>query len=538
MSVRVRFAPSPTGNVHIGNIRVAIFNWLFARHEKGKFLLRVEDTDLERSTPEAIRTLLDSMNWLGLDYDEEPVYQTKQLQRHKDVAMKMVADGFASSKDDQSPVVFQITEKLFDSSFVMVDNGPHYEYAIGAGELIGNSQSLVHKLPKGSLTNTMNWQAIRLELTVLCAEGDPIPGDEFEKTVISHLEKNSLDEVDVRTLFDKTITGISFRRKFVFFDDLVLGTIKKPLEGVRDFVIMRTDGSPIFHLANVIDDVDMGITHVLRGNDHVENTFRHLFLYKAMGVTPPLFGHFPMITNDAGKPYSKRDGAAFVGEYRELGFFPDCLFNMLVLCGWNPGDDREIMSKQEMIDAFTLDHVSSGPAQFSLKKIHWMNSQYFMKKQADELFPLIKERLAGEGVDIAGIDESWLERLIGLLRERSETLSQFVQKSKYFFEDEVTPDPKAVNKILLKNDGAGMNILEKLVGCLEEIADWSEKPIEESLTKFTESEGIEFGAVAQPLRVAVTGGTASPGIWETLALVGKTRTLARIDRILRDVKPQ
>ncbi len=563
MSIRVRFAPSPTGNVHIGNIRVAIFNWLFARNQQGEFLLRVEDTDLERSTPEAINTLLDSMKWLGLDNDETPVFQTKQLQRHRDVADKMIADGFASREDEKSPVVFHISEKLFDESFVMIDDGPiinkYFQETIEIDSTLhdhilydsyfeNNVIVLRRRDPDKSIDKVQNelypWHAISLELKILCKNSDPIPGNEFKQVIDDYLEKESGGEVNLRNFvkekIDKDIIGISYRRRFVFFDDLILGRIKKPLEGIRDFVIVRSDGSPIFHLANVVDDVDMKITDVLRGNDHVENTFRHLFLYQAMKlvypnekIKIPRFGHFPMITNEQGKPYSKRDGAAFVGEYREMGFFPECLFNMLALCGWNPGDDREIMSRQEMIEAFSLEHVNSGPAQFSMKKILWMNSQYMMKKPVGELIPPVKNELEKKNVAAEYLEEDWLKRLIVLMQPRAETILQLVEKSKYFYSDDITPDPKAVNKVLLKNDGAGLKILEKLKACLEGIADWSEKQIEESLTKFTESESIAFGNVAQPLRVAATGGTASPGIWETLYLVGKARTLARIVNILK-----
>ena len=264
MSVRVRFAPSPTGNVHIGNIRAAVFNWLFARHEGGKFLLRVEDTDLERSTPEAIKTLLECMEWLKLDYDEPAVYQSANTVRHLAVASELEAKGFA--------------------------------YRDNKG---GEGECLVFRMPKeGTLR----------------------------------------------------------------FHDLVKGDLKKKAEDTQDFVIVRSDGTPVFHLANVVDDADMGITHVIRGDDHVENTFKHIEMFKAMDVVPPAYAHLPMIVNNQGKPYSKRDGAAFVGEFREQGFLPDALFNFLVLLGWAPGDDREIMTREELIEAFSLDHCKSSPA--------------------------------------------------------------------------------------------------------------------------------------------------------------------------------
>ena len=242
MKPRVRFAPSPTGNVHIGNIRAAIFNWLYARHTGGTFLLRVEDTDLERSTPEAIRTLLDCMEWLKLDYDEPVVYQTTQVKKHLAAAEKLLADGRA--------------------------------YKENKG---GKGDCVIFRMPK---------------------DGD------------------------------------------VAYRDLVKGEMRKHAADTQDFVIVRSDGSPVFHLANVVDDITQGVTHVIRGDDHVENTFKHIELFKALGAEPPQYAHLPMIVNHMGKPYSKRDGAAFVGEFREQGYLPDALFNFLVLLGWAPGDDR------------------------------------------------------------------------------------------------------------------------------------------------------------------------------------------------------
>ena len=253
MSVRVRFAPSPTGNVHIGNIRAAVFNWLYARHAGGKFLLRVEDTDIERSTPEAIKTLLQCMDWLGLNYDEPATYQTANTARHLAVAADFEARGLA--------------------------------YRENKG---GTGECLVFRMPKEGV---------------------------------------------------------------LAYHDLVKGDMKKQAKDTQDFVIVRSDGTPVFHLANVVDDVDMNITHVIRGDDHVENTFKHLEIFKAMGVKPPEYAHLPMIVNNMGKPYSKRDGAAFVGEFKEQGYLPDALFNFLVLLGWAPGDDREIMTREEMIEA-------------------------------------------------------------------------------------------------------------------------------------------------------------------------------------------
>ena len=280
--IRVRFAPSPTGKVHIGNIRAAIFNWLFARHVGGAFLLRVEDTDLERSTPEAIQALLDCMKWLGLDWDGEILYQTSQRAHHLEVAEDLLRRGLA-----------------------------YRENKGGQGECV------IFRMPKEGV---------------------------------------------------------------IAYDDLVKGHLKKQAKDTQDFVIVRSDGSPVFHLANVLDDITQGVTHIIRGDDHVENTFKHIQLFKALGAPIPRYAHLPMIVNNQGKPYSKRDGAAFVGEFREQGFLPDALFNFLALLGWAPGDDREIMTRQEMAQAFDFAHCKASPARFDVKKLTWMNGEYVARQ--------------------------------------------------------------------------------------------------------------------------------------------------------------
>ena len=257
MSVRVRFAPSPTGQVHIGNIRAAIFNWLFARHEAGKFLLRIEDTDRERSTPEAVKTILDSMEWLGLDFDEEPMYQSTRKDAHLAAAETLLEKGLAYKED---------------------------KGGTGQGECV------VFKMP--------------------------------DETMVFH--------------------------------DEIKGDLQKEAGDMQDLVIVRSNGSPVFHLANVVDDIEMKITHIVRGDDHIENTYRHIALFRAFGAEPPKYAHLPMITNQQGKPYSKRDGDAFVGEFKEKGFLSQALFNYLTLLGWSPGDDKEKMDRDEIIKLFSF----------------------------------------------------------------------------------------------------------------------------------------------------------------------------------------
>ncbi len=430
-NIKVRFAPSPTGHVHIGNIRVCIYNWLFARHHKGEMLLRIEDTDRERSTPEAIGTLLDALKWLGLDYDREPVYQSRQLERHRETAAYLYDNGYAYYSD----------------------------------------------------------------------KGDAQKG----RALVFRIDRDSE------------------------FRDLILGSMRKSAEDMNDMVIMKSDNTPVFHLANVVDDIDMGITHILRGNDHVENTFRHILLYEALGKEPPRYAHFPMIVNGQGKPYSKRDGDAYVGDFREKGFMPEALFNFLALCGWSPGDDREVMTKEEMTGLFTLDRVKSSPAQFNMKKMEWMNKEYLKQIPVSDFLASLKNEV-GDAVDFSYYEDSRLEALVEMFRERLTTLQEFPEKTSYFFNPDYEYDEKSVDKFLRGGNGGAM--LRELRSILEGASDYTEETLTPPMKTLMEKEGVGFNKIAQPLRIALTGGTVSPGIFETLTFFGKDEVLRRLDRTL------
>jgi len=428
MSVRVRFAPSPTGPVHIGNVRTAIFNWLFARHEGGKFLLRIEDTDRERSTDEALRQLTDVLDWFGLAPDEEPVRQSTRLAAHSSAAAELEKKGLA------------------------------YRSAKGAAE---KGEALLFRVPEGASA----------------------------------------------------------------YEDLIKGRIEKPAVDVRDFVILRSDGTPTFHLANVVDDIEMGITHVLRGVDHVENTVtKHIFLYQALGAEPPKFAHLPFIVREGGKPYSKRDADAFVGFYREAGYLPEALFNILALCGWSPGDGREKMTKKEMIEAFDLSRVKSSDAQLNTDKLDWLNGQYIMEMRGEELESRIAPYFAAAGLDLGSRDEEWRRALIAALRERAKHLADFAGAAKPFLSDELEYKPKAVKKHIRGN----AELLGELIAALEALAEFTPEAVEAAVKSLAESKGLALGKVAQPLRVAVTGTDVSPPIGPTVFLVGRERTLARL----------
>jgi glutamyl-tRNA synthetase len=430
MKVRTRFAPSPTGHVHIGNMRAAIYNWLFARHMGGEFLLRVEDTDRERSTPEAIQTLLDAMEWLKLDFDEEPLYQSSRMEAHLAAAETLLSKGLAYKED---------------------------KGGTGQGECV------VFKMPGTDSS----------------------------------------------------------------FVDGIKGPLSKAAENMQDFVIVRSNGTPVFHLANVLDDIEQGVTHVIRGDDHVENTYRHIALYQALGADVPNFAHLPMIVNAQGKPYSKRDGDAFVGDFREKGFLGDALFNYLALLGWSPGDDREVMTREEMVEAFTLERCQSSAAQVDLRKLTWMNGEYMLKLPDEEF-----EAMAFQALEAAGIDAEpeYAEKVFGLIRERVKTVADFVPMAGYFFTEEFSYDEKAVQKKLQKEGVSG--ILAKVMEIFQSLETFEAEPLDKALHAFVEASGEGFGAVMAPVRIAVSGVQSGPDLFPLLAVLGRKRVLERIDRTI------
>lgn len=434
MTIRTRFAPSPTGNVHIGNIRAAIYNWLFSRHAGGEFLLRIEDTDLERSTPAAVQTVLDSLAWLGLTYDGAPLYQSTQRARHLEVAEMLLTKG-AAYKSDKGGT--------------------------------GKGEAIVFKMPG---------------------------------------------------------TDISFR-------DLVKGEITKKAEDLKDFVIVRSDGSPVFHLGNVVDDITMGITHVIRGDDHVENTFKHVAMYAAIGAPMPQFAHLPMIVNAQGKPYSKRDGAAYVGEFQDKGFLPEALFNSLALLGWSPGDDREVLTRDEMIAAFTLDRVRQAPSQLDMTKLLWMNGQHLKRRGVEDLVAGCRAAMQRQGLWREDIEPDYFRAVIVCMGERIRLYSDLGEQAAFFFTEEYPYDEKSVRKRLLK-EGALVILREELEVLAALPEPFTAEATDAALHTLAERTGRQMGDLVHPVRVAVSGTGVGPGLFEMLAVLGKSRVVARIRRTL------
>jgi glutamyl-tRNA synthetase len=472
-NVRVRFAPSPTGYLHVGGARTALFNWLYARKMGGTFVLRVEDTDRERSNEASTRTILDGMTWLGLGWDEGPHHQADGLERHRADALRLLAEGSAyrcfctaealAAKREEMGVEYRYDRAC---AAVAADEG---ERRAAAGEPF----TVRFRVPQG----TTAWQ------------------------------------------------------------DLVYGDISFENESIEDFIVLRTDGTPIYNLAVVSDDVDMRITHVIRGDDHIPNTPKQILLYGALGAAVPAFAHLPMILGPDGKKLSKRHGATAVGDYAQLGVLPQALFNFLALLGWNPGDEREVMGKDELVEAFSLERINRKSAVFDTEKLLWMNGQYLAATPAEELLPLVAPLLVAEGLISEGEVEArrgWLVHLLDLLRVRARSVTEIPALARVYLGDGVEYDPEAVAK-QWKDRPATAARLEAVRSVLAELEPWSVEAIEAGLRAAAERAGAGFGKVAQPLRVALTGSAASPGIDHVVFLLGRDGSVRRIERALEEL---
>ncbi|MDD2348646.1 MAG: glutamate--tRNA ligase, partial [Kiritimatiellae bacterium] len=315
------------------------------------------------------------------------------------------------------------------------------------------------------------------------------------------------------------------------YTDLVKGTIKKKAEDTQDFVIVRSDGTPVFHLSNVVDDIDMGITHVIRGDDHVENTFKHIELFKAMGAAVPQYAHLPMIVNNQGKPYSKRDGAAFVGEFREQGYLPEALFNFLLLLGWAPGDDREVLTRDEMIELFTLERCKSSAARFDLKKLIWMNGEYIRRQPREVYAAEFTARVEAAGLSVEGRD---LDGILDQMQVRTKFYSEIPGSCSYFFTEEYPFDEKGVAK-RLKVDGVP-ELLDEVAQRYEALPSFDVQSTHEVLIAMGEERGVGLGALVHPVRVAVSGMTEGPGLFEMLVLIGRDSVCARLRRVAQRLR--
>lgn len=520
--VRVRFAPSPTGHVHIGNIRAAIFNYLFARHEKGTFLLRIEDTDLERSTPEAIETLLQSMQWLGLDYDESIMYQTSQLPEHKKAIEKLIQNGDAYlGKVDETttaPLYFRIpwdvtrfpcVKKI---GTVSLELHPDVPFEI---DFTGVSYAQMSR--KGKPMEEHATLAGFHDLVLFNEQNEVV--FELKKEHFSMLLKGEKIVV-------QAATKCSFTRHDVFYHDLVKGELAKPLDTIRDFVIVRSNGSPVFHIANVVDDATQQVTHIIRGDDHVENTYRHLFLFYTLGVNPPAYAHLPMIVNHEGKPYSKRDGDAFVGDFKTKGYLADALINYLALLGWSSPDGRDELSREELIELFTLDRVSSAPAKLDMMKLQNLNGLY-LNKLSNEDFCHYAWDFAQKDFILKSEQREYFEKVAMLMRSRTRCGAQ-ISDWAYFFSDDFPCDEKAFIKAFSdeKNVEAMHIIAEKLKD--KQTVDFNQlfRDAEQDLN-------TESGKFNPLIRLAVTGLKGGADLVETCDVLGIKTVQKRLLTIVK-----
>ncbi|MER3446152.1 MAG: glutamate--tRNA ligase [Candidatus Dadabacteria bacterium] len=463
MSVRTRFAPSPTGALHIGGARTAIFNWLFARHYGGRFILRIEDTDRNRSTEESISEILDGMMWLGLNWDEGPFRQSDRLSIYQEYAERLLASGKAY-RCYCTPNEIERRRKEAEKQ------GRVYRYE-------GTCRNLKSHSPDKPF-------AIRL--------ATPEEGN-------------------------------------IEVEDLIRGTISFDAKEIDDFVIQKTDGFPTYNFAVVIDDATMDITHVIRGDDHIANTPKQILIYEALSQNIPKFAHVSMILGSDKTRLSKRHGATSVVAYREMGYLPEAVVNYLARLGWSYGD-QEIFSKDELIDKFTLDSVGKGAAVFNPEKLLWLNGWYIRNKPAEEIAELVIPFLHKKGFQVA-LDERFI-KIVNILRERAKTLVELADSAEYFFADEIKYEGAARKKFLTSD---ALPIIEELINKLSSLRDFTVPELQRIFGEITEKREIKLVQIAQPVRVALTGGTVSPGIFEVMEVLGREKVLERLKRAVSQI---
>ncbi len=466
--VRVRFAPSPTGALHIGGVRTALFNWLFARHHGGKFILRIEDTDQTRSTDESIQIILDGMKWLGLDWDEGPFRQTERMAVYREHVERLLKAG-----------------KAYHCYCTPEELETRRKEAMAAG-----------KPPKYD-------RKCR-------SRSAPIAG----RTPAVRFLSSDEGQTVVR--------------------DLIRGAVTFENQQLDDLIILRSDGLPTYNFAVVVDDVTMNISHVIRGDDHLNNTPRQIQLYRALGYEPPEFAHLPMILGSDKTKLSKRHGATAVTEYIALGYLPEALVNYLARLGWSHGD-QEIFSNQELIEKFSLESVGKAPSIFNAEKLLWLNHHYIQQAESGRLAELVLDLLKKDGTITAGRepDIEWFKKLVKILTERSHTLAEMKTAALPFIVDDIKMDEKAKAKHLTSDMAP---LLSELTARLKSVESFSHAELEKVFNALVSAKGLKLGKLAQPVRVALTGGTVSPGIFEVIEVMGKEKTIKRIETAIGMIK--
>jgi len=458
-----RFPPSPTGYLHVGNARTAVFNWLYARRMKGKFVLRIEDTDTERSTQEAIDAIFDALEWLGIDWDEGPYYQTKRLD---------IYNGYL--------------ERLIDS-------GQAYYCTCSPEDIEAMRQKAMATGGKPRYDGTCRDKGLSKTPSAVIRFKAPSSGT----TVV---------------------------------EDVIKGNIVFQNDELDDFILCRSDGIPTYNFAVVIDDITMQVNTVIRGDDHVMNTPKQIRIYAALDCPLPVFGHVPMVLGTDKSRFSKRHGAVSVSAYRDMGFLPDAMLNYLVRLGWSHGD-QEFFTRRELIDVFDLEHIGRSAGVFDPEKLLALNADHIRATPAEKLVEPLKPFLRKRG--IAAEDSGLLIKVIETLHARSKTLEEMAEISLFYFTDDIDYEEKAAKKFLKP---AVLEALKLLAGQLEKLEDFSEKKLENAFKSVMDQTGLKLGKIAQPVRVALTGKTASPGIFEVTAILGKEKVISRLNKAIRFIE--
>lgn len=462
--VRVRFAPSPTGHLHIGGLRSAIFNWLFARHNNGKFLLRIEDTDIERSKQEYTDSILASFAWMHIDWDEPVVIQSQRAARHGQIAQQLLAQGkayFCTCSQEQ--VIERLSKNPgFDPNFIKYDG-----YCRNKGNKAG---ALRFRIPD-----------------------------------------------DIKT---------------VDFDDLIRGHITVGIDQLDDFILVRSDGTPMYNFVVVIDDADMRISHVIRGEEHIANTPKQILLYQACKFILPQFAHLPVILNHDGSKLSKRDAATGVVEYRTMGYIPDALFNYLVRLGWAHGD-QEIFTRDETIKYFTLDHVGKKGAIFDQQKLDWINGVYIRALADQELLAIIRKDVCPTILDdLPRWHENTILLLINIYKQRAKTLKELVADIKALYNEPASYSQEDIAQWITPTT---LKELEEVAERIKQIEPFLEDAISNSIKEFAKIKNIKIVAIAQPLRIALIGKSSGPGVFDLMAVLGKHETINRIEKLISSI---
>ena len=480
---RVRFAPSPTGHLHVGGARTALFNWLFARQQGGTMILRIEDTDAERNKPELVEGILEGLRWLGVDWNEGPYFQSQRIALYREAAKKCLANGNA-----------------------YLCYCPAERYAGGDAAEEGAEGGTVRKVVRCS-----------------CREGKP-----------SSPETKPAIRFKV-PLGEKTV-----------FEDAVFGRREFANEEIEDFVLLRSSkgeeesGLPTYQMSVVVDDIGMGITHVIRGADHISNTPKQALLYRALGATPPVFAHVPLILGPDRTRLSKRHGATSVTQYREEGFLPEAFRNFLALLGWSAGGDQEFLRTRELIEKFSLEGVSRTNAVFDKSKLEWFNTQYLQKIPVEELLPEVEGELKRSKLWreewSGGARREWFARTVDLLRPRIRLLPDFSAWSRAFFSDEFPYDAAAKEKFWKDERLPGM--LEKLAAALKALPDWNHDACDQALRKLAEAEGVKAGLLINGTRVAIVGQAVAPPLFDTMLALGRERVVERLLRAVSQMTVQ